>query len=154
MLMRPYLIAFVLAVAAGLAQAGGVVEAASEAGLAEAGRLARDGQIDAALAVYRALSESQPESAAVHARMGGMLLLKQDYAEAVRNFQIAIGLDPENNGEAFVGLGIAYLHLGQYGPARAALTEARRLKPESAADLEQVVAWLDGRTSNSEGSHR
>ena len=152
--MRPYLIAFVLAVTAGLTQADGVAETASETGLAEAGRLARDGQIDAALAVYRALSESQPESAAVHARMGGMLLLKQDYAEAVRNFQIAIGLDPENNGEAFVGLGIAYLHLGQYGPARAALTEARRLKPESAADLEQVVAWLDGRTSNSEGSHR
>ncbi len=152
--MRLRLLAFVALSTAGLVQAEGGMETAAGAGLEEADRLARQGEIDGALAVYRELSDSQPDSARVHARTGGMLLLKQDYAEAVRRFQLAIGLDPESSAEAFIGLGIGYLHLGQYGPARAALTEARRLKPESAADLDQLVAWLDGRTSGPEVSHR
>ena len=148
--MKPYLIVLI----AGLAAAAGPLRSASETGLERAERLTREGRVDSALAVYRELSESQPDTAVVHARVGGMLLLKQNYAEAIRSFQIAIGLDPENNGSAFIGLGIAYLHMGQYGAARAALMEARRLKPESAADLEQLVAWLDSRTSGTEGSQR
>jgi Flp pilus assembly protein TadD len=83
-----------------------------------------------------------------------MLLLKQEYAEAIRSFQIAIGLDAEDNAEAFIGLGIAYLHLGQYGAARAALTEARRLKPESGSDIDQLLAWLDGRSPGPQADHR
>jgi len=152
--MRLCLIAFIAAITSGLLQAQGALSTASASGLEEAERLARAGEIDAALAVYRELSDSQPESAAVHARMGGMLLLKQDYAEAIRRFQIAIGLDADNSAEAFIGLGIAYMHLGQYGAARAALTEARRLKPESASDLDQLMAWLDGRSPGLQGDHR
>ena len=147
-MIRPYLIVLI----AGLAAAAGPLRSASGTELEGAERLTREGRVDSALAVYRELSESQPDSAVVHARLGGMLLLKQNYAEAIRSFQIAIGLEPENSGSAFIGLGIAYLHLGQYGPARAALMEARRLKPESAADLEQLVVWLDSRTADTEGS--
>ena len=147
-MIRPYLIVLI----AGLAAAAGPLRSASGTELEGAERLTREGRVDSALAVYRELSESQPDSAVVHARLGGMLLLKQNYAEAIRSFQIAIGLEPENSGSAFIGLGIAYLHLGQYGPARAALMEARRLNPESAADLEQLVVWLDSRTADTEGS--
>ena len=147
-MIRPYLIVLI----AGLAAAAGPLRSASGTELEGAERLTREGRVDSALAVYRELSESQPDSAVVHARLGGMLLLKQNYAEAIRSFQIAIGLEPENSGSAFIGLGIAYLHLGQYGPARAALMEARRLNPESAADLEQLVVWLDSRAADTEGS--
>ena len=145
--MKMCLIAVLAMVVGGLVPAQSVADSAVATGLEEADQFARAGRVDSALAVYRALSDSQPDSAVVHARMGGMLLLKQDYAEAIRSFQIAVGLDPDKGAEALVGLGIAYLHLGQYGPARAALMEARRVKPESAADLDQVVAWLDGRAS-------
>lgn len=153
-MIKPYLMAFVVLMAVGLAEAGGAMGLAAGARLEQADRLARQGQIDAALTVYRELSDSQPDSARVHARVGGMLLLKQDYADAVRSFQTAIGLDSEHNAEAFIGLGIAYLHQGKYGPARAALAQARRLRPDSAADVDQLMAWLDGRTSGPEGNHR
>ena len=152
--MRAYLFAFVAGIGAGLVQADAALETALETGVEEADGLAREGHIDSALAAYRALSDRQPDSAVVHTRMGGMLLLKRHYAGAVRSFQVAIGLDPENSGAAFVGLGIAYLHLGQYGPASAALVEARRLRPGSAADLDQLLAWLDGRASAPENSQR
>jgi Flp pilus assembly protein TadD len=152
--MRAYLFAFLAVISAGLVPAEAALETAFETGLQRADGLAREGQVDSALAAYRALSDSQPDSAVVHTRMGGMLLLKRQYAWAIRSFQVAIGLDPENSGEAFVGLGLAYLHLGQYGPASAALTQARRLKPGSAADLDQLVAWLDGRASAPEDSQR
>jgi len=152
--MRLCLIAFLAAISTGWVQALGAVDTAPATGLEKADRLAREGQVDRALAAYRELSGSQPASARVHARTGGMLLLKQEYAEAIRSFQIAIGLDAENNAEAFIGLGIAYLHLGQYGAARAALTEARRLKPESGSDIDQLLAWLDGRSPGPQADHR
>jgi Flp pilus assembly protein TadD len=141
--MRLYLIGFIGVMTAGLTGA----DTTAGTGLADAERLAREGEVAAALAAYRALSDSRPDSARLHARVGGMLLLQQDYAAAIRRFQTAIGLDPESEAEAFIGLGIAYVHLGQYGPARAALTEARRLKPGVAADLDPLLAWLDGRAS-------
>ena len=155
-MMRPYLIAFLAVITAGLVLAQqGVAFTTTENGLEQAERLASAGQLDGALAAYRELSEQQPDSARLHTRMGGMLLLKQDYQQAIRSFQTAIGLDAENGGEAYVGLGIAYIHLGRYGPARAALTEARRLKPGSEADLDRLMVWLDGRTPGpEEGKHR
>ena len=152
--MKTYLLAFIAVIGAGSVQGGGEVAGSTVAGLAQAERLAGQGQIEAALAVYRQLSDREPGSARLHARVGGMLLLKQEYAAAVDSFQTAIGLDPENNAEAFIGLGIAYVHLGHYGPARAALSEARRLKPRMAADLDQLVAWLDGRSAHREDNFR
>jgi Flp pilus assembly protein TadD len=152
--MRLYLLAFIAVVSVGPVQAGGSVVGSDTAGLVQAERFAREGKIDQALAIYRELSDREPRSARLHARVGGMLLLKQEYAAAVNRFQTAIGLDPDNDGEAFIGLGIAYVHLGQYGPARAALKEARRLKPQAAADLDQLVAWLDGISAHREDSFR
>jgi Flp pilus assembly protein TadD len=146
--LRSCLIGLIVVISAGLAEAAGAPGGVASAGLEEADRLAQQGQIDQALALYRELSARQPEAATVHARVAGMLLLKQEYAAAVPRFQTAIGLGPEKNAEAFIGLGVAYLHLGRYGPARAALTEARRLKPESAADIDQLLAWLDRRSSD------
>lgn len=145
--MRLCLIVLMALVTSILVPGGGVAGSAVESDLAAADRLAQEGHIDAALAAYRALSNGAPQTARLHARVAGMLLLKQDYAAAIGRFQKAIGLDHANSGEAFIGLGLAYLHLGQYGPARAALGEARRLKPASAPDIDELLAWLDARNT-------
>lgn len=148
--MKVFLMACLALLAAGWIQAGGMLDTTPETRLGEADRLARAGQVDEALAEYRRLAGTPAEDAALYARMGGMQLMKQDYSGAIESFQTAIGLDGSGNGEAFIGLGIAYLHLGKYGPARAALTEARRIKPEAAADLDHLVVWLDARGANPE----
>lgn len=147
------LLVLLAALGAGLVQAAAPPFGSADAGLAEVDRLAGDGQIDAALQLCGELAQSMPGSAPLHTRLGGLLLLKQDYPAAIRSFQTAIGQAAEGSTGAFIGMGMAYLHLGQYGPARAALEEARRLKPAAAPDLDRVLAWLDSRAVDSDGGH-
>ena len=76
-------------------------------------------------------------------RLGGFYLGQNRLAEAVERFQeaITVGLPGEPmQARAFVGMGIAYLHLGQRALARAALEEALRVDPSRE---EQVRALLD-----------
>ena len=76
-------------------------------------------------------------------RLGGFYLGQNRLAEAVERFQQAIsaGLPAESmQARAFVGMGIAYLHLGQGALARAALEEAVRVDP---AREEEVRPLLD-----------
>ncbi len=130
-----------LLIAAATITAGAVhAETALETGQ----RLAQAGDIDGALAAYRQAAEQDPRSALAQTRLGGMQLLTQHYSDATRTFKTAISLDP-NNADAFVGLGMGYLHLGQYSLARAALTEARARKPEKTQQIDEVIAWIDAR---------
>jgi len=116
-------------------------------------RLAQSGDLDGALAAYQRAVATDPGSAVAQTRLGGMLLLKQQYGDAIRTFKVAIGLDG-GNADAFVGLGMGYLHLGQYDLARAALTEARTRKPEKTQQIDEVIAWIDARESGAaKGSH-
>ena len=124
-------------------------ESAFEAGE----RLAQAGDLDGALAAYQQAVAADPKSAPAQARLGGMFLLKQQYSDAIRTFKTAIALD-SGNADAFVGLGMGYLHLGQYDLARAALTEARARKPEKTQQIDEVIAWIDARESGAaKGSH-
>jgi tetratricopeptide (TPR) repeat protein len=107
-------------------------------------RRSQAGDLDGALAAYRQAVAEEPRSAVAQTRLGGALLAKQQHRESVARFKTAIGLDPAN-ADAFVGLGMAYLHQGQYPLARAALAEALRLKPSRRQEIDQVLAWLDGR---------
>jgi tetratricopeptide (TPR) repeat protein len=116
----------------------------AETGLEAGQREARAGNLEAAVVAYRQAVASEPRSALAHTRLGGMLLLRQQHAESIRHFKTAIGLDPAN-GDAFVGLGMAYLHRGQYSLARAAFSETLRLKPARKKDIDPVLAWLDTR---------
>lgn len=120
----------------------------------EAGeRLAQAGDLDGAATAYRQAVEADPGSAVAQTRLGGTLLLKQQYSDAIRSFKTAIGLD-STNGDAFVGLGMSYLHLGQYDLARAALAEARERKPDKQTQLDEVIAWIDARDGDGpKGSH-
>jgi tetratricopeptide (TPR) repeat protein len=128
-----------VAVSAAAAAADPLTDAVAEAdALVAEGRLEEaTGRLDDALARH-------PDSALLHLRLGGVELLRQRHAEAVGAFKAAVRAGSEGAG-AFVGLGMAYLHMGRYGPARAALEEAARRDPARRADVERVLAWLDDR---------
>ncbi len=127
-----------------LAQAAGT--------LADGQQKAADGDIKGALAIYQGLTESQPESYEAFAHLGGMQLLDQRYADAVKSFQQAITLG-DGGKRSFIGMGMAYLHMGQLGPARAAFVEARTREPENSADVDSIISWIDSRKPQTSPAH-
>ncbi|WP_462322570.1 tetratricopeptide repeat protein [Halochromatium sp.] len=102
--------------------------------------------IDTAIATLTQAVDAAPDSSLARNRLGGALMLGQRYGEAIDQFQRVIGRDPEN-GAAFIGLGMAYMHSGQPGPAKAALIEAKRLKPNRAEDLDRLIRRIDQGTA-------
>ena len=64
--------------------------------------------------------------------------LSQRYTDAIARFQQDIAADDDNAG-AFIGIGMAYPHAGQTGPAKAAFAEAKRLDPAKANDLDLLI---------------
>ena len=119
-----------------LAQASGT--------LADGQQKAAAGDIQGALTIYRELTETQPDSYEAFAHLGGMQLLDQRYSDAVKSFQQAIALG-DNGTRSFIGMGMAYLHMGQLGPARAAFVEARARGTEHGADVDSILSWIDSR---------
>jgi tetratricopeptide (TPR) repeat protein len=78
-------------------------------------------------------------------RLGGFYLAQNRLAEAVERFQQAIGAGLPTGSmqaRAFVGMGIAYLHLGQSALARAALEEALRADPSREAQVRPLLDEL------------
>jgi len=110
------------------------------------------GDIDAGIAVLRRATEQDPESALAQTRLGGALVLKQDYVQAIETFRVAIAVDA-GNAPAFVGMAIAYLHSGDYALARAAMEEARRIDPAKGADIDKLLAWIEQRESGAPAAH-
>lgn len=119
---------------------------------AEGERLAAAGDIKGALAAFEALTQAEPESAKAYASLGGMQLLDQRYSDAVQSFQRAITLG-DTGTASFIGMGMAYLHMGQLGPARAAFVEAKSRGVENPADIDQIIAWIDTRDSGARNPH-
>lgn len=142
--MQQIMFALVGLVGAALLTAG-LLEAHADSGLDKGLNLAERGDIRGALAAYKAAVEANPEWAEAHARLGGMQLISQHYADAVQSFQAAIRLGGEG-ARAFVGMGMAYLHMGQYQAARAALLEAKAHGVRRSEDVDQVLVWLDRRS--------
>lgn len=89
--------------------------------------------------------EQDPNSSVAHTRLGGVELLQSNYASGIKRFQQAIMLDSKN-ADAFIGMAVAYLHLGRHRLARETLKAAQQLDPASRQDIEQVLAWLDQRS--------
>jgi Flp pilus assembly protein TadD len=126
---------------------GNLALAQSSETLSEQGqRLAEAGDIKGALATFEQLAQSQPDSHEAYVSLGGMQLLDQRYSDAVRSFQRAISLGDQGTG-SFIGMGMAYLHMGQLGPARAAFIEAKTRGTDGTADIDQIIAWIDTRDS-------
>ena len=127
-----------------LAQAAGT--------LADGQQKAAEGDIKGAMAVYQGLTESQPDSHEAFAHLGGMQLLDQRYSDAVKSFQQAIALGDDGT-RSFIGMGMAYLHMGQLGPARATFVEARSRGPENTADVDGIIDWIDSRKPQTGPAH-
>ncbi|MES9939551.1 MAG: tetratricopeptide repeat protein [Candidatus Thiodiazotropha sp. 6PLUC2] len=89
--------------------------------------------------------KTEPSSLA-YTRLGGVHLLQQAYSSGIDHFQQAIMLD-QSNSEAFIGLAVAYLHLGRYQLAREALKQAQQLDPTKKQEIDKVVIWLNQRSS-------
>ena len=114
--------------------------------LAQGQEKAAAGDIKGALEVYLEMTRTHPDSYEAHALLGGMQLLDQHYADAVKSFQRAISLG-DAGARSFVGMGMAYLHMGQLGPARAAFVEAKSRGVSADSDVDQIIAWIDKRES-------
>jgi tetratricopeptide (TPR) repeat protein len=120
--------------------------------LTQASDLMREGQrqldagkLDQAMLTFQRLVEEEPGSSLGHTRLGGVRLLRQEYRASVASFQRAIALDPRN-ADAFVGMALAYLHLGEYGLARESLNQAQLLDPSKRDEIERVMTWIDRRS--------
>ncbi|MCB1802004.1 MAG: hypothetical protein KDI82_09995 [Gammaproteobacteria bacterium] len=140
-----------LSIALALA-AGNAAVAQAAPSLADGERKAAAGDIEGAAEIFRALSEAQPDSHDAFAHLGGMQLLSQRYADAVQSFQRAITLG-DSGTRSFIGMGMAYLHMGQFGPARAAFVEARTRTPANPDEVEKIIAWIDARDPATPRSH-
>lgn len=104
------------------------------------------GEIDAGLALFQQAAEQDQGSAVARIRVGGALMLKQQYTDAIEAFRSAIALDGEA-APAFVGMAIAYLHIGDYSLARASLEEARRIDPSKGEKIDEILGWIEQRES-------
>jgi Flp pilus assembly protein TadD len=135
------LLSFVLAAALGWSNA-----TLAELGkaLAEGQQLAAAGDIKGALSIYEGMTRSHPDSYEAFAQLGGMQLLDQRYADAVESFQRAVTLGDKGT-RSFIGMGMAYLHLGEMGPARAAFVEAKSRGTEHPAEVDDIIRWIDSR---------
>jgi tetratricopeptide (TPR) repeat protein len=121
----------------------GIVQATDAAGSIQAGEAKlKAGEIDGGLALFREAVQADPGSALARTRLGGALLLKQEYKAAIEEFRVAIALDG-NNPDAFVGMAVAYLHGGDYPLARASLEEAKRLDPAKQAKIDALIDSID-----------
>lgn len=120
--------------------------------LAEGQEKAAEGDIKGAMTIYQGLTQSQPDSHEAFALLGGMQLLDQRYSDAVKSFQQAITLGDDGT-RSFIGMGMAYLHMGQLGPARAAFVEAKSRGAESPADVDDIISWIDTRNTGETAVH-
>ncbi len=147
--MQRLIFLLICAIAIALAWAN-IALAQGDASLTAGQEKAAAGDVKGALSVYEELTRKTPDSAEAFARLGGMQLLDQRYADAVKSFQRAITLGDEGT-RSFVGMGMAYLHMQQLGPARAAFVEAKSRGTDSSTDIDHIITWIDQRNTGAQG---
>ena len=108
----------------------------------------QQGDLPSAIETLTAAVKREPGSSLARTRLGGAYLLDQQYTPAIDQFQQAISADADN-APAFIGMGIAYLHSGRFGLAKAALDEAKRIDPNKAKEIDEVQAKIDARMQSS-----
>lgn len=139
---------FILLLIAGLAQANNEVDALLQQSYTQT----EAGNLDEALQLIQQAITKAPDSSLVYTRLGGLRVLRQEYDEGIKDFQKAIMLD-QNNATAFVGMAVAYLHMGQHSLAKAALNEAARLDPTKQPEIDKVLAWIAQRDEEETSAH-
>lgn len=97
------------------------------------------------LLAFEAAAKVEPVSSDVLLRLAGFQLSRQQIDKSVASYQKVIGIEPKNS-KAWIGLALAYVHIGDTGPARAALEEAIRVDPSRKESLKPLLARLDERS--------
>ena len=101
-----------------------------------------NGQLEQALNQYQSLASQHPESAEIMEGLGSAQLLNQRYADAISSYQKAVSLG-EASGRSFMGMGMAYIHLGMFTKAEASLKETKNRQSSPNENLDQVLNWLE-----------
>lgn len=104
------------------------------------------GQLDVALTSFQKAAVIQSETELIQQKLANVYLLKGEYANSIRYFHNTLGFNAKNS-KAFIGLGLAYLHTGQYTLAKAALEEARPFT-EKKQDIDKLIDWIKSRQQN------
>lgn len=115
----------------------------------------QEGKIASALEAYQRAVDQNPDSALALRKMAGMLMVKNEYPNAIDAYKRSIGLDASDS-IAWIGLGTAFLHMGDYALASASFTEAKRLNPDKGKDIDAVLTWIAEKrnTSAPEAAHQ
>jgi len=120
--------------------------------LAQAYQETAAGNLDQALTTLQLAVKDDPNSSLARTRLAGVRILRQEYSASIKDFQQAIMLD-NNNALAFIGMSMAYLHMGQYNMAKAALNEAARIDPTKQPEIDKVLAGIKQRADSTTTVH-
>lgn len=109
--------------------------------LTEAEALARAGSFEAALGSLQQTVAEDPQSVVALTKLAGVQTLMGQYSTSVETYRKALAMD-DKHAPAYMGLGIALLHLGDYAQAWLALDRAESLAPERQKEIQEVKVWL------------
>ena len=99
------------------------------------------GHVDSALDLARQATEQDAGYVGAWKQLGSVLLLQQDYAEAVEPLRTAASLDPDN-GSVLRELSTAQWKTGQTNAALESLRAACELDPANAKGWRDLAGWL------------
>ena len=91
---------------------------------------------------FEAAVKAEPASVPARLRLAGFQLSQQQMEACIANYKQVIGQEPKNS-KAWIGLGMAFLHISQPENARAAFDEAIRADPSRKEQLALLLAKLD-----------
>ena len=114
--------------------------------IANAEQFWAEGKLDEAQKELEAAASAKPESAEVLLRLAGFQLSRQMMTDCITNYKKVISLEPKNS-KAWIGLGMAYLHISNPGLAKAALEEAVRVDPARKEKLQPVINKLSEKSA-------
>lgn len=92
----------------------------------EANLLMSEGKPDNVLSILNEAMQLDSTNAAVYEKLGWFYKARNDYSNALLNYDKAVKLDP-NNGEAYNGRGECYKALGDKDKARADFSQAKKI---------------------------
>lgn len=124
---------------------GAIAQTANQS-IANAEQFWAEGKLDEAQKAFEAAASAKPESAEVLLRLAGFQLSRQMMTDCITNYKKVISLEP-NNSKAWIGLGMAYLHISNPGLAKAALEEAVRVDPARKEKLQPVINKLSEKSA-------
>jgi tetratricopeptide (TPR) repeat protein len=97
------------------------------------------------LSMWKEVAQQRPDNARAHVNIGVLLEQRGQAEEAVKEYRIALGLDP-NYADAHYNLAVALIRLNRVDEAERAFREAIRLAPGDAPAHVNLATLLYGRS--------